>query len=356
MKFAKVLIDWYEKNMRDLPWRKTQDPYRIWLSEVILQQTRISQGLSYYLKFVDAFPDVYRLADASEQEILKLWQGLGYYSRARNMHNTAKTIVTDFNGFFPEKSEELIKLKGIGSYTAAAVASLAFGEISAVVDGNVIRLLSRIRGIRTPMNSASARKEISGVAMELIDRKRPGIFNQALMEFGALYCKPKNPNCENCVFNSECQALRMGLVSEIPMKINRLMPKKRYFNYLVVSTNDRWLYLKKRTRKDIWQNLYDFPVIEANKRVSNKKILEEITLLFDRNETREIKVFPTEYKHVLTHQVIFARFYSIKLTMENPARFLDSELGRKTVRVNFDKLQDYPVPRLIENFLKKFLL
>ena len=246
MKLTIELIGWYKKNKRSMPWRQTSDPYKIWISEIILQQTRIDQGMVYYIKFLDHFPDVLSLANATEHDILKLWQGLGYYSRARNLYHAAKIIANDFNGHFPNTFNDLLKLPGIGEYTAAAISSIAFNEPRPVVDGNVLRFLSRFEGIKVPIDTNAGKQLITDIAIKLIDHKQPGEFNQALMEFGALFCKPMNPDCQKCIFRSECKAYTNELVNEIPIKNKQLSKRKRYFYYLIIVDRNKSVYLNKR--------------------------------------------------------------------------------------------------------------
>ncbi len=236
MKFSNTLIYWYLQNNRDLPWRKSKNPYFIWLSEIMLQQTRVAQGLAYYLKFTTTFPTVFDLAKADESTVLKMWQGLGYYSRARNLHFSAKQISNELNGIFPSTYEEIIKLKGIGDYTASAISSICFNEPTAVVDGNVYRVLSRYFGLNTPTNSTSGIKEFKTLAQTLIDISQPGTYNQALMDFGALHCKPQNPLCETCPFSDSCVAFEKKLTKELPVKEKKIKVRKRYFNFLVIKT------------------------------------------------------------------------------------------------------------------------
>lgn len=354
MKFSEILLGWYSKNKRDLPWRQTRDPYKIWVSEIIMQQTRVEQGLSYYLKIVEKYPDVQSLANANEEEVLKHWQGLGYYSRARNLYKTACSIVKDFNGQFPERYAELIKLKGIGEYTAAAIASLAFNQVYPVVDGNVLRFLSRYFGIKTPVGSGQNKKEILKLAGRLIDTRHPGDFNQAIMEFGALYCKPKNPACIDCVFNSKCLAYKQKLVEVIPNKVRRTARKNRYFHYLVIFSESNLVYLKQRTEKDIWHNLYDFPAIEKETRITSQKIIKEISELLSVRSNAVSTAVPIEYKHVLTHQVIYAKFYKIEIQGATLFERIPSLLKVKLIQVDNAGIHNYPVPRLIEKFFKNF--
>ena len=246
MNFSNLLIQWYLHNKRDLPWRKTIDPYRIWLSEIILQQTRVDQGMAYYFKFIYNFPSVFDLAKASEEDVLKLWQGLGYYSRARNLHFSAKYIVNELKGTFPANYYNLIKLKGVGDYTASAIASICYNESTAVVDGNVYRVLARYFGINTPINTSKGIKKFKQLAQELIDSKNPGTYNQAAMELGATVCKPQKPLCNECVFNNSCVALSKNLISNLPVKVNKLKIKQRYFNYLVITTGNNKTRIEKR--------------------------------------------------------------------------------------------------------------
>ena len=272
--FSKKLILWYLDHKRDLPWRTTAIPYYIWLSEIILQQTRVEQGLPYYQAFVSVYPTVKKLANASEEEVLKLWQGLGYYSRARNLHTTANYVSNELSGIFPTSYKELIKLKGVGDYTASAIASICFNEATAVVDGNVYRALARYFGIATPINSSLGIKEFKNLAQQLIDVDKPGNHNQALMEFGARQCKPQNPNCEICIFNDSCIALQQKKISELPVKLKKTKVKNIYFNYIVLIFKNKKTLLQKRIGKGIWQNLYEFPLIETEKNFK----LEELNL------------------------------------------------------------------------------
>lgn len=351
MKFSEKIISWYQVNKRDLPWRKTNDPYKIWLSEIILQQTRIDQGLGYYIRFCSNYSDVNSLASASEEQVLKLWQGLGYYSRARNMHKTARMIVDKYQGQFPDKHSDIIKLKGIGEYTAAAIVSFAYNQVYPVVDGNVMRLLSRIYGIKTPINSTEGKKEINSLAWKLIDKKQAGEFNQAIMEFGALQCKPQNPDCKICIFRAGCIAYKKGMVSDIPSKINKTKIRNRYFHYFLLTFEEE-IYLNKRTTNDIWQNMYDFPHIESdhflskkliNKKFSNKFKIPEGQVLFLNNSD--------SYKHILTHQRIFARFYEVKIPDQDQFRKIGSISGQQLICVQKAMINQFPLPRLIDKYL-----
>lgn len=259
--FAFKLINWYKQNKRDLPWRSTQDPYLIWLSEIILQQTRVAQGLPYYLRFVETFPTVQSMATADEQEILRLWQGLGYYSRARNMHQSAKIVMENFGGIFPDTYAKILTLKGVGSYTAAAIASFAFNEDVAVVDGNVFRVLARVFGVEEDIASGKGQKVFQQLADELLPQGESATYNQAIMEFGATYCKPVAPDCNSCIFNDKCIAFAQKRQQALPLKIKKLKIKERTFTYLIFTFEDK-LMLKVRGAGDIWQGLYDFPTLE----------------------------------------------------------------------------------------------
>ena len=343
MKFSNTLIYWYLQNNRDLPWRKSKNPYFIWLSEIMLQQTRVAQGLAYYLKFTTTFPTVFDLAKADESTVLKMWQGLGYYSRARNLHFSAKQISKELNGVFPSTYEEIIKLKGIGDYTASAISSICFNEPTAVVDGNVYRVLSRYFGINTPTNSTSGFKEFKTLAQTLIDTSQPGTYNQALMDFGALHCKPQNPLCETCPFSDSCVAFEKKLTKELPVKEKKIKVRKRYFNFLVIKTDDHKTILTERKGKGIWQGLYQFPLIENTETISEKEIItsKEFNSLFPAETT--ISLFnKKEIVHKLSHQHLYTQFWIIETkTLKN-------------ANISWENIQDFPVPVLIANFLTLF--
>ena len=269
LEFNNILLQWYAKNKRDLPWRSTKNPYKVWLSEIILQQTRVNQGLSYYLNFIEKYPKVEDLAAATEENILKLWQGLGYYSRARNLHFAAKQIIEDFNGKFPKTSFELKKLKGIGEYTSAAIASFCFNEPVAVIDGNVYRVLSRLFGIETPIDSTEGIKEFKNIANLYISKEHPGEYNQAMMDFGAIQCKPVNPMCNECPLIEICEAFNSNRINELPVKAKKVKKRNRYIYYIVPTYNES-TFVSKRTQNDVWKNLYEFPIIELSKRLQLK--------------------------------------------------------------------------------------
>ena len=269
--FSKDLISWYSINKRELPWRKTKDPYKIWLSEIILQQTKVTQGLPYYLSFENKYPSVSKLAKASEQEVLKLWEGLGYYSRARNLHKAAKIVMDKFDGIFPSNYKDLIKLPGIGDYTASAISSFSVNEINPVVDGNVYRFLSRYIGIKTPINTNKSLKEFRNIGELLISKKNPSDFNQAIMEFGALVCKPSSPNCGICMYQKNCFAYFNKEISNLPVKNSKKKVRDRFFNFLIIKSDNNQTVVEKRKEKDIWQNLYQFPLIETVKEVNKEE-------------------------------------------------------------------------------------
>lgn len=346
--FHKIITQWYEVHQRPLPWRETKDPYRIWLSEVILQQTRVAQGLPYYLAFVEKYPTVYDLAAADEEEVLKLWQGLGYYSRARNLHHAAQTVVNEYQGVFPKTYKGLLKLKGVGEYTAAAIASICYGEAVPVLDGNVYRVLSRFLGVEEPINSTAGKKIFKEKAEQLLDRQNPGIYNQAIMEFGALHCKPQNPLCETCPLQTSCVAYQQGRVQDFPIKLKKLKIKNRYFNFLVIHHPQGKTFIQKRTGKGIWRNLYQFPLIETKKEINNESLLrkedEGIGFL---TENMKVSALQTEsIVHQLTHQKLFIKFWKIE-TKE--IRSLEG--FPKAKAINWDDIHSYPVPIVMENFL-----
>jgi len=343
MNFSNKLLSWYLQNKRDLPWRNTKEPYKVWLSEIILQQTRVNQGLNYYLKFIESFPTVYDLAKADEDTILKLWQGLGYYSRARNLHFTAKYIVNNFNGTFPKTYKELIKLKGIGDYTASAISSICNNEPNAVVDGNVYRVLARYFDISTAINSGKGIKEFKNLAQQLIVREKPGYYNQAIMELGATICKPKKPNCNSCVLNDSCLALQKNKISKLPVKEKKLKIKHRYFNYLVTITNQDSTILKKRETKDIWKKLYEFPLIETSAEVDLEQLikLNEFQNIYHNFIT--IKLHNSKnIIHKLSHQTLHAKYWIVTTNSVNMPT------------INWDEISKYPVPTLLHNFINEF--
>lgn len=338
MDFAKRLISWYLQNKRDLPWRETQDPYKIWLSEIILQQTRVAQGMPYYLAFLDAFPTVYDLAAADEQKVLKLWQGLGYYSRARNLHATSKMIASEKNGKFPLAYKDLLRLKGVGDYTAAAIASFSYNEAVPVVDGNVFRVLSRYFDMESDISLPKTKKEFADLAFELMPKENPAAFNQAIMEFGALQCVPKNPDCRICVMNDSCLALQKGKVAERPVKLKKTKVVNRYFNYLVYSDAGGNTILNKREGKGIWQNLYEFPLVETDAEADLAMVSDSIG-----NELLSIsRINSAAIVHKLSHQHLYITFWKVDAAGILPDAIPAGELPK------------FPVPIVIHNFIERF--
>jgi len=346
MNFSNILIKWYLQNKRDLPWRKTTNPYHIWLSEIMLQQTRVAQGMPYFFAFTKEFPTVFDLANASEEQVLKLWQGLGYYSRARNLHKTAQNVANDLNGIFPSTYKDLLKLKGVGEYTAAAIASFSYNEVVPVVDGNVFRVLSRYFDIESDIAAPATKKEFTELAFELMPKDNPAIFNQAIMEFGALQCVPKSPDCSICCFNESCAALQKKKVAVLPVKSKKLKVTNRFFNYLILEDVQGNTLIKKRTAKGIWHNLYEFPLLETaeivdfdivSKAVTND-IFSSYTVL-SIEECNEATVI-----HKLSHQHLHIQFWKVKIqeVIVNG--------------VNFDNVKTFPFPIVIFNFIEKSLV
>ncbi len=348
MSFANTIISWYAVNKRDLPWRRTTNPYFIWLSEIILQQTRVEQGRPYYERYVEAYPTIFDLAAAPEDEVMKLWQGLGYYSRARNMHATAKQIVNEYGGKFPPDHDKILKLKGIGEYTAAAIASLSFNLPHAVVDGNVYRVLSRYYGIKTPINKSAAKKEFYELANQLLDTAHPDLFNQAIMEIGAIQCKPQSPNCKVCPLTLDCYARKNNIVAELPVKEKKQKARDRYFHYLFVNSKDSFS-IRKRPAGDIWQDLYDFPIIETGKLLDESELIK-IAGFKELMPGKGFKIINTSavFKHQLTHQTIYAKFFHIEI--DNSIE--KSLLSKDYIFINDTELEKYSVPRLIDKYLQ----
>lgn len=341
MDFTSKLTNWYQQNSRDLPWRQTRDPYKIWLSEIILQQTRIEQGLSYYVKFTEIYPTVFDLAAATEEEVLKSWQGLGYYSRARNLHHTARYIAENLNGIFPDNYKDLLQLKGIGDYTASAIASICFNEPQAVVDGNVYRVLSRVFGIQTPVNASGAAKEFKALAQQYLDKRDAGGFNQGMMEFGALYCKPKNPDCNSCIFQADCYAFNHHKVKELPVKTSGVKVRPRFFNYLVIISENNKTLLEKRTASGIWKNLYQFPLLEKEK---NKKVkLHEVQELLNGIQIKSVSLYNKKpVLHKLSHQHLHIQFWVVNT----------ASLGENGIHIS--QIEKLPVPIVLHKFIVGF--
>ena len=343
MNFTNLLIEWYLQNKRDLPWRNTTNPYPIWLSEIILQQTRVAQGMPYFYAFLESFPTIKELAIADEQQVLKLWQGLGYYSRARNLHQTAQYIANELDGVFPNSYAGLIQLKGIGEYTASAIASFAYNEPVPVVDGNVFRVVSRYFGIESDISTGKTKKEFTALAAELLPKEQPALFNQAIMEFGAMHCTPKNPDCENCIFNSSCVALQKGLVGQLPFKSKKIKIRKRYFNYIVLQDKKGNTKIQQRTDKGIWHNLYEFPLFETTQEEGFETIAPLIKNDTDFGDSVVSiqEANPISLIHKLSHQHLYIKFW--KVTVNNTL----------TDGVNPEQLRTFPFPIVIHNFIEE---
>jgi A/G-specific adenine glycosylase len=344
MNFTEILNRWYSANKRSLPWRNTKNPYHIWLSEIIMQQTQIKQGLPYYEAFVSNYPTIFDLARADEQAVLKLWQGLGYYSRARNLHASAKYVASELNGVFPATYSDLLKLKGVGDYTASAIASICFNEATAVVDGNVYRVLSRYFGIDTPINGTKGIKEFKTLATTLVDHENPGDYNQAVMEFGATHCKPQNPYCIVCPLKDSCVALQKGIVDQLPVKLKKTKVTKKHFNFLVLISADKKTIFEQRTSKGIWQNLYQFPLIESDREINSDVFKDQHQVKsYFKNINFSYSIFNTEaIVHKLSHQHLYTKFWIIEL----------SELPKEGIPIS--ELKSYPTPILISNFIDEF--
>lgn len=343
--FSKILITWYLQNHRSLPWRETKEPYLIWLSEIILQQTRVTQGLPYYTKFVSAYPTVFDLANAKETDVLKLWQGLGYYSRARNLHYSARLIASERNGIFPDTAKDLLKLKGVGDYTASAIASICYNEAAAVVDGNVYRVLSRVFGIKTPIDSSEGIKEFKQLAQDLIDPEQPGTFNQALMEFGARYCVPSGPDCVNCIFSHKCWALQHQASDRLPVKFHKNKIKVHHFNFIIPLSQDGKTILHQRQEDGIWKNLFQFPLIDHPKELSAGSLLKLPD--FQKLTTPWVTQSVTQYNerpilHKLSHKHLYITFWIVKV----------SNLPEEAI--SFSELTELPVPVVLERFISDF--
>jgi A/G-specific adenine glycosylase len=342
------LIEWYENNKRDLPWRHTKEPYKIWVSEIILQQTRVNQGLDYYKNFIEAFPDIFILANANIDNVMKLWQGLGYYTRARNMHTTAKIIAENFNGHFPDNFNGLCKLKGIGRYTAAAIASISFNENVPVIDGNVYRFISRLKGVFTPIGTNKSFTEFFEILKIFFIDNNPGRFNQALMELGATICTPVNPSCNICPAMKYCFAKKNDKVDILPVKPLKQPSKTRYFNYFVFCNRD-YIITKKRNDNDIWKSLYDLPLVETKNDLDINEIVQIASDQLNlKLGLKNIESISKIYLHKLTHQNIYARFFRIKLDKSN-----EHNLSCIFIKSSWEKLNEYAIPRLIDKYIKE---
>ena len=343
---SRALVDWYKVYKRELPWRETGDPYLIWISEVILQQTRVAQGLAYFNRFRERFPDVASLASADEDEVLRYWQGLGYYSRARNLHAAAKEVMERFGGVFPSAYKDVLSLKGIGEYTAAAIVSFAWNQPYPVVDGNVYRVLARLFAVDTPIDSTEGKRLFAGLAGTILDPECAGIHNQAIMELGALRCVPQNPDCEPCPLRDKCMAFAAGNVSAYPVKRNKTKSRDRYFNYLYIIYKER-TWLNRRSGKDIWTGLYEFPLIETDRAMdfSGLSGTEAFRDLLGDAGSLSVTHELLNRKHVLSHQVLYASFYRIEI--ERVPASLD-----KYISLPRESLGRYAVPRLVEIYLE----
>jgi len=345
MSFSATIIDWYQKNKRDLPWRHTNDPYIIWLSEIILQQTRVEQGLPYFNRFLVSYPDVSTFAKAEEGTILRLWQGLGYYSRARNMHKAAQMVMEQHQGVFPSSYDQLLKLKGIGEYTAAAIASFAANEAKPVVDGNVFRVLARYFGIDEAINTPQGKKLFYQIAEEILNKDHPALHNQAIMEFGALQCKPQNPNCSVCPLYVNCYAQKTNKVNFLPVKIKSSRSRDRYFYYFIITGEDK-IAMQKRDQKDIWENMYEFPMIELTQPIDIEQLKTSDTFIDFFGENVQLKLLSRPKKHLLSHQNIYATFIKV-LNYQNVAK--------KKTPWNYVFIKDLDTlakPKLIFTFLR----
>jgi A/G-specific adenine glycosylase len=340
---------WFVENHRELPWRETKDPYKIWISEIILQQTRVNQGYDYYLRFIERFPDIKTLAAADETEVLRFWQGLGYYSRARNLHFAASQIVENFGGIFPKNFKDVLKLKGVGVYTAAAICSFSYNQPVAVVDGNVYRLLSRLFNEPAPIDTTEGQKIFADLAAEILDIQSPSAHNQAIMEFGALQCVPLSPDCNHCVLQIYCQAFAHKTVTVLPVKANKTRTTERFFNYLIINEKGS-IFIKKRTEKDIWRGLYDFPLIEGEKIISRDEFFEneQVKNLLQDMENICVSKCSTTYKHVLTHRKIFARFFEIEIPQSSKI------IENLFIKVKRSEISNFPLPRLIDKYLSGY--
>jgi A/G-specific adenine glycosylase len=341
---SQILQDWYAANKRDLPWRGTKDPYLIWISEIILQQTRVVQGMDYYNRFVRRFPDIQHLAEAEQVEVLKFWQGLGYYSRARNLHEAAQTIYWHLNGVFPNRYDELLALKGIGEYTAAAIVSLAWNQPYPVVDGNVYRVLGRLFAIETPVDTAKGQKEYREVATLLMPPEKAGLHNQAIMEFGALQCVPHHPDCVSCPFSATCAGYASGNVHQYPVKQNKTKTRDRYLNYFFILLG-RDTYINRRTGKDIWEGLYELPLIETKTPMDITDLQNEAAFrqLFDATGQPVISLKACDVKHILSHQILHANCYQVEIQKENATL-------KQYLKIPVPVIDEYPFPKLISTF------
>ncbi len=364
MEISGILRKWYLDNRRDLPWRETKDPYNIWISEIILQQTRVEQGTGYYKRFIQKFPDLLSLASADIDEVLKIWQGLGYYTRARNLHQAAGQIMETHAGIFPSNFNDIIRLKGIGKYTAGAIASIAFNLPVPAIDGNVKRIFCRFFGFGENPNSGKGKSIIEGLVMETLDTKHPGDFNQSLMDFGSLVCKPGNPDCAHCPLAQKCYAFNENKLSDYPAASKKIKSRTRYFYYLVLIQNKNF-FIEQRMESDIWKRLYQFPLIEGDKGLNRQALMYEIKKKFLQiaasssskiaNTLEELEVLniSEEHRHILSHQKILARFIEIKINEGELSGLIFSHTDWKMIP--FTDIHNYALPRLIEKFANNFI-
>lgn len=345
--FTKTLLRWNKKyNRRDMPWKAEKDPYKIWLSEIILQQTRVEQGWNYYLKFTGAFPTVRQLATAPETKIFKLWEGLGYYSRCKNLIATAKIVDKTHNGVFPCSYDALLALPGIGPYTASAIASFAFNLPYAVVDGNVQRVIARVFGIKKAVDSKKGKAILGKLAIELLNKKQPAVYNQAIMDFGAIICKPKAPLCDVCTMQKNCKAFQLGLVESIPAKEKKIVKKTRWIYYFIISYNNQ-VFIRKRTAKDIWQNLHEFFLVETQTALTQKALtLHPVISQLLQQKEGVISHVSKRYTQQLTHQTLHGQFIEIRL--KKPP-----ELGADFVGVPYHELSYFAFPKFMITYLQE---
>jgi len=337
LNFSEKLVEWYNGNKRNLPWRLTKQPYKIWVSEIILQQTRIEQGQKYYYSFLKKYPNIYKLAKTSDDELLKIWEGLGYYSRAINMFKTSKIIVDKYNGIFPSNYDDLIKLPGIGDYTASAISSICYNEVQPVIDGNVLRFLSRMFKINLPIEKLKTKAYFKKLGFKLIKGVSPGDFNQAMMDFGSMVCRPKKYQCNKCIFSSNCKAFNSNTVMLYPFKEKRTKIKERFLNYIFIITNERKTRIKKRNGNGIWKNLYEFPLIETQKESSLNEIIKVIDFKFLKFISEK------KIKHKLSHQQLNISFFTFKVSD------FDDDL------IEIQDLSNYPFPRPINKFISELV-
>lgn len=350
MNIPDKLIHWYQVNKRVLPWRGIDDPFKIWLSEIIMQQTRMEQGMKYYQNFVNEFEDIHTLASAPEEKIMRMWQGLGYYNRARNLHAAARQVVNEYNGQFPVTYKELIKLKGIGDYTAAAIASVISGESVPAVDGNVKRVISRLFDIRTPIDNQKTYNQIRQTAKKMMSNADAGTFNQAMMDFGALICKPRNPDCENCPLNEQCLAYKTNMAAELPIKYRKQTKTTRYFNYLVFEievNKEKYFLIEQRNSRDIWNRLFQFPVLETDQLLDVTRILNNSRVKQILNDSVPQILLSKTYRHILSHQEISAQFFRIMIN------YIPDSMPIEWKLIPQEEIDNYAIPKLIEDYLSR---